>query len=68
MTAAVKIQPQGISVQYPKTQWRVSFVEDSTGKFRFLLCGQDFKFEPRVAIFIPATMMPNELLIVTWNS
>jgi hypothetical protein len=47
MTAAVKIQPQGFSVQYPKTQWQVSFVEDSSGKFRFLLCGRDFKFEPR---------------------
>jgi hypothetical protein len=47
MTAAVTIQPQGFSVQYPKTQWRVSFVEDSAGKFRFLLCGHDFKFEPR---------------------
>ena len=47
MTAAVRIQPQGFSVQYPKTQWRVSFVEDSTGKFRFQLCGRDLKFEPR---------------------
>ncbi|HEY9674154.1 MAG TPA: hypothetical protein V6D11_22135 [Waterburya sp.] len=47
MTAAVTIQPQGFSVQYPKTQWRVSFVEDSAGKFRFLLSGRDFKFEPR---------------------
>jgi hypothetical protein len=40
MTAAVRIQPQGFSVQYPKTQWRVSFVEDSGGKFRFQLCGR----------------------------
>ncbi len=47
MTAAVTIQPTGFSVQYPKTQWRVSFVEEATGKFRFLLCGCDFKFEPR---------------------
>ncbi len=47
MTAAVRIQPQGFSVQYPKPQWRVSFVEDAAGKFRFLLCGHDFKFEPR---------------------
>jgi hypothetical protein len=47
MTAAVRIQHQGFSVQYPKTQWRVSFVEDTTCKFRFLLCGHDFKFEPR---------------------
>ena len=47
MSAAVTIQPQGFSVQYPQTQWRVSFVENSAGKFRFLLCGRDFKFEPR---------------------
>jgi hypothetical protein len=47
MTAAVTIQPIGFIVQYPKTQWRVSFVEDSSGKFRFLLSGRDFKFEPR---------------------
>ncbi len=47
MTAAVRIQPTGFSVQYPKTQWRVSFVEEATGKFRFLLCSRDFKFEPR---------------------
>ena len=47
MTAAVRIQPTGFSVQYPKTQWRVSFVEDASGKFRFLLYGKDFKFEPR---------------------
>jgi len=47
MTAAVRIQPQGFSVQYPKTQWRVSFVKDAAGKFRFLLCNRDFKFEPR---------------------
>jgi hypothetical protein len=47
MSAAVTIQPQGFSVQYPQTQWRVSFVENSGGKFRFLLCGRDFKFEPR---------------------
>ena len=47
MTAAVRIQPQGESVQYPNTQWSVSFVEDAAGKFRFLLCGRDFKFEPR---------------------
>jgi len=47
MTAAVRIQPQGFSVQYPKTQWQISFVEDASGKFRFQLCGRDFKFEPR---------------------
>ncbi len=47
MTAAVKIQPQGFSVQYPKTQWRVSFVEDTAGKFRFLLSSENFKFELR---------------------
>lgn len=47
MTAAVKIQPQGFCVQYPKTSWGVSFVEDAAGKFRFLLSGKDFKFEPR---------------------
>ncbi|MBD1806182.1 hypothetical protein H6F98_12065 [Microcoleus sp. FACHB-SPT15] len=54
MTAAVKIQPQGFSVQYPKTQWRVSFVEDSAGKFRFLLSGQNFKFEPRARYRYPS--------------
>ncbi|MFB8788118.1 MAG: hypothetical protein U7123_04555 [Potamolinea sp.] len=47
MTAAVKVQPQGFSVQYPKTQWRVFFVEDTTGKFQFRLASSDFKFEPR---------------------
>jgi hypothetical protein len=47
MTATVKIQPTGFIVNYPKTQWRVSFIEDASGKFRFLLCGKDFKFEPR---------------------
>ena len=47
MTAAVKVQPQGFSVHYPKTQWRVSFVEDTAGKFRFMLSGQNYKFEPR---------------------
>lgn len=49
MTAAVKVQPQGFSVQYPKTQWRVFFVEDAAGKFQFRLAGRDFKFEPRDA-------------------
>lgn len=47
MTAAVRIQSQGFSVQYPKTQWSVTFVEDAAGKFRFQLSGRDFKFEPR---------------------
>ncbi|MGB5963560.1 MAG: hypothetical protein WBG73_23185 [Coleofasciculaceae cyanobacterium] len=47
MTAAVKIQPQGFSVQYPRTNWRVFFVEDAAGKFQFRLAGRDFKFEPR---------------------
>lgn len=43
----VKIQRQGFAVKYPKTSWRVIFVEDGTGKFRFLLCGSEFKFEMR---------------------
>ncbi len=47
MTATVKIQPIGFCIQYPKTQWRVSFIEDASGKFRFLLSENDFKFEPR---------------------
>ncbi len=47
MTGAVKLQPQGFSVQYPKTTWRVFFVEDAAGKFQFRLAGKDFKFEPR---------------------
>ena len=47
MTGAVKLQPQGVSVQYPKTTWRVFFVEDAAGKFQFRLAGKDFKFEPR---------------------
>jgi hypothetical protein len=47
MSAAVTIEPIGFIVQYPKTQWRVSFVEDASGKFRFLLSERDFKFEPR---------------------
>lgn len=47
MTATVKIQPQGFSVTYPKTSWRVIFVEDAAGKFYFRLCGKDFRFEPR---------------------
>ncbi len=47
MTAAVIIQPQGLIVKYPRTQWRVSFVEDAASKFRFVLCGYNFKFEPR---------------------
>ncbi len=47
MTASVKIQPTGFSVQYPKTSWRVIFVEDAAGKFYFRLCGKDFRFEPR---------------------
>lgn len=47
MTASVKIQPQGFCVQYPKTAWRVIFVEDAAGKFQFRLSGRDFRFEPR---------------------
>jgi hypothetical protein len=47
MTATVKIQPVGFCVSYPKTPWRVIFVEDSAGKFYFRLCGTDFRFEPR---------------------
>src|SRR5919199_2376619 len=47
MAAAVTIQPQGFSVQYPKTPWRVIFVEHSSGKFYFRLSSQDFWFEPR---------------------
>jgi hypothetical protein len=64
MTAAVKIQPIGFSVQYPKTQWRVSFVEDASGKYRFSLSGRDFKFEPRDRYYYPATTRPNEPPIV----
>ena len=47
MPASVKVQPQGFCVQYPKTSWRVSFVEELSGKFRFVLSGQEFQFEPR---------------------
>lgn len=47
MTATVKLQPQGFCVSYPKTQWRVSYVEDASGKFQFRLAARDFKFEPR---------------------
>ncbi|MEQ8536963.1 MAG: hypothetical protein RIB93_05815 [Coleofasciculus sp. D1-CHI-01] len=47
MTATVKIQPSGFCVRYPKTSWRVTFVEEASGKFRFSLIGSDFKFEPR---------------------
>src|SRR4028118_665563 len=47
MTASVKIQPNGFSVQYPKTPWRVIFVEHSSGKFYFRLSSQEFWFEPR---------------------
>lgn len=47
MTATIKFQPQGFSVKYPKTSWRVVFVEDSAGKFFFRLYGEDFRFEPR---------------------
>ncbi|MBW4543103.1 MAG: hypothetical protein KME25_01440 [Symplocastrum torsivum CPER-KK1] len=47
MTATVRIQPQGFCVQYPKTPWRVIFIEDASGKFQFRLSGTDFKFEPR---------------------
>lgn len=47
MAATVRIQPQGFSVQYPKTRWRVTFVEESSGKFYFRLYGEEFCFEPR---------------------
>jgi hypothetical protein len=47
MTASVNIQPTGFSVQYPKTPWRVIFVEHSSGKFYFRLSSQEFCFEPR---------------------
>ena len=47
MSVAVRIQPQGFSVQYPKTRWRVIFVEHSSGKFYFRFSSQDFWFEPR---------------------
>lgn len=47
MPASVRIQPQGFSVQYPKTSWGVSFVEELSGKFRFVLSSQEFQFEPR---------------------
>lgn len=46
-TPVVKVQPQGFCVSYPKTRWRVTFVEESTGKFYFRLYGEDFHFEPR---------------------
>jgi hypothetical protein len=35
-------------------------VEDSAGKFRFLLYGREFKFEPRYRY--PVMTMPRELL------
>jgi hypothetical protein len=47
MTATVTVQPNGFSVQYSKTQWRVIYVEHSSGKFYFRLSSQDFWFEPR---------------------
>ena len=47
MTAPVTIHPPGFYLSYPKTSWRVLFVEDASGKFRFRLSGQDFKLEPR---------------------
>ena len=47
MSAAVRIQPNGFSVQYPKTPWRVIFVEHSSGKFYFRFSSQEFWFEPR---------------------
>ncbi len=47
MTATVKPQPQGFSVSYPKTTWRVIYVEDSSGKFQFRLSRHNLKFEPR---------------------
>lgn len=47
MATAVTVQPNGFSVQYPKTQWRVIFVEHSSGKFYFRLSSQEFWFEPR---------------------
>ena len=47
MTAAVTIQPNGFSVQYPKTPWRVIFVQHSSGKFYFRLSSPEFWFEPR---------------------
>lgn len=47
MAASVKIQPQGFCIQYPKSTWRVIFVEDASGKFQFRLSGKDFRFEPR---------------------
>lgn len=47
MAASVKIQPPGLYLSYPKTSWRVLFVEDAGGKFQFRLSGSDFKFEPR---------------------
>ena len=47
MSAPVRIQPNGFSVQYPKTRWRVIFVEHSSGKFYFRFSSQEFWFEPR---------------------
>ncbi|HBB33775.1 MAG TPA: hypothetical protein DDZ80_05105 [Cyanobacteria bacterium UBA8803] len=47
MPAPVTIQPQGFSVQYPKTPWLVIFIQDVRGRFRFILSGQDLQFEPR---------------------
>jgi len=47
MPTSVRVQPQGFQVQYPRTSWRVSYVEELSGKFRFVLSGQDFQFEPR---------------------
>lgn len=47
MPTSVRVQPQGFQVQYPRTSWRVSYVEELSGKFRFVLSGRDFQFEPR---------------------
>lgn len=47
MAGAVKIQPQGFCIKYPKTTWRVVFIEDASGKCHFRLMGQHFRFEPR---------------------
>jgi len=47
MATPVTIYPQGFYLSYPKTSWRVLFVEDTTGKFRFRLSGVDLKLEPR---------------------
>jgi len=47
MVTQVRIQPHGFCVGYPRTPWRVVFVEDAHGKFLFRLSSHDFKFEPR---------------------